>query len=214
MTLTLLGKESNDFTKIPSEKIYYGIYPYKVKIKMPVGSEDDNGNKVPFYERLWLSSDIIKLYAQQNLNQRIRLSPASITTDSFCVFLSNIHDYTYFIRDFKEDVMEVFGPVNKKHKEILLSNKNIAVKKKNFYNEYNIRIRIYPQHYSQYRDNFFGEVTTFFKENLESCRILWGRRYSVTMYTNQKYYDDISGFTELALPPHKKEFTHVYKYKW
>ena len=212
MTLTLLGKESKDFTRIPSEKIYYGIYPYKVKIKMPVGSEDENGNKRPFYERLWLSSDIIKLYAQQNLNQRIRLSPASITTDSLCIFI-NIHDYTYFIRDFKEDVMEVFGPVNKKHKEKLLNNKNIAVKKKNFYNEYNIRVRIYPQHYSQYKDNFFGEVTTFFRENLESCRILWGRRYSVTMYTSQKYYDDISGFTELALPPHKKEFTHVYKYK-
>ena len=86
MTLTLLGKESKDFTRIPSEKIYYGIYPYKVKIKMPVGSEDENGNKPSFYERLWLSSDIIKLYAQQNLNQRIRLSPASITTDFFVYF--------------------------------------------------------------------------------------------------------------------------------
>ena len=49
--------------------------------------------------------------------------------------------------------MEVFGPVNKKHKEILLSNKNIAVKKKNFYNEYNIRVRIYPT-LLQYKDNF------------------------------------------------------------
>ena len=87
MILTLLGKVSKDFTKIPSEKVYYGLYPYKVKLKMSVEKQDEAGNKIPFYQRLWINSDIIRLYAKQNLNQRIRLSPASMSPDAFCVFL-------------------------------------------------------------------------------------------------------------------------------
>ena len=59
------------------EKIYYGIYP-KVKLNAVVQKMKTAQTS---YERLWSSSDIIKLYAQQN---QPRIRPVSITI--LCVF--------------------------------------------------------------------------------------------------------------------------------
>ena len=210
----ILGKESNGFNIIPSEKIYYDTYPYKVRIKNFVENADEDGNIIINWRRFHLAQDIIKHWSSSDLESRIRMSTPSYINNTFNVFLSTFNDYVKFINEWQAEIISVSGPINNRHRNILLSDTDISVRKKNYFNKYDTRMVYYPERFQQYREGFYKDVSSYLVENLKESRLQnTYRSYSVTIYTNKRDYKSIEAFAKLALPPHRLRMTNVYKYK-
>ncbi len=242
-----LGKESKSFNPMPSDRIYFGRYPYKVTLSLT----DDlteyvtsmmTGYKPPvnFVEKLeedpatfddrmaWHLMRMKENQAWRYLNKQKEeiqsLEQPPFQGERFYVdvykhrLMCYLPSKSYLINVldvYKDRVTQVRGPWNKKHRDMLIDfNTDIAVRKKPYWNKYNIKITARPSYKMPWnkRQDEVMELRNFFKANLDpdNSRMHRQRYGEVTMWSTDDELESIEPFLQLAHPGTRIHITRCF----
>lgn len=174
---------------IPSTKIYYDNYPYKVDIKGP-GYPHPNYDPHLHYE----ISDFMKtcgMFWKRERNVRAGRS----------IYLGSYDDVLWLTNWMCEHISAVHGPVSDEHMSCLFT-PGLVLREKLFYNEFDCRIEFFtggirgPKMSSDEQNT----LKSFVEQNFEKHR--WSTTYFNWyynyLYCTQDEYNELEGFLNLS----------------
>ena len=134
-------------------------------------------------------------------------------------YLPNKQYYNKILKAYSNIVMECRGPWNKKHVDILIDHdQSVAVRTKNYWNKYNIKVSAKPHwnmHYAS-RKKEVEHLKQFFHDNTvpEHTRFQTQRRYGdVVFWTTDAELLSIQPFLQLAHPNTRIHVTRCFLFK-
>lgn len=203
------------FKVIPSEKIYWNKYAYKILLKIPVEvDEPADGTKAQIYKNSvspWVydryrkaidvGARVVHCIGGRYSRQTWKMHTGS--KNHFCLFLKHHGDALALLNEFDEEVIEIHGPVSEDHLDILYSIEKVALRNKKWFGKYDTKLEVanafgFRQNLNEKRENI-ESIKQFFKDNLTELRITRGFYY-INMYTTAKQLDDIYAFYKLTYP--------------
>lgn len=195
----------------PSEKIYYGRYPYKVNMVFPL-------------HKKFVSTDNWEEYSAELRSRRLQLWNYANDVDEYCVNLFTAGWRTYFtekvqrvyIRTYQDFICfskfyqayntSVSGPLSQEHLDILLSSDTyFANREKPYFKKFNCIMEVVPPWgYGNHTDRrkILEEAREFISSSLDANKIKLGRSgyYSAKSYINYDDYEDLVPFVKLSFP--------------
>jgi len=163
-----LGYELSGFKVKPTNKIYYDKFPYKVSF---------NGNRnfrdIDFHTHLtdWLHDNYTWCTSSQ------------YSSKSRNVYFTRKHMIDEVIKMFRDEIIEISGPVDDEHLEQLQGSRyDIEYRDKYWYNKYDTKIEFFSRHGSDININ---ELKTFIGNTFEKYQ--WYDFGSATWYNNYLY---------------------------
>lgn len=230
MTLTLLGKESKKFWARPSDRIYFGRYPYKIKldfnelISEAVREIASNHEQIEFTDgtivsvqdhwayqiQRWREIDKLKdMILQLELFEMERFY-CNVDAGHITVYVKTKKYYTKILKALAEHVILVQGPWNKKHRDMLVDPvTTLVVRQKPFWGKYDIKIEIQPRgaSYNRWsghvkRKEYMEDALSFIKGSMkeDAVRISTRTYWYGSCWTNDKDLDPILPFMKIAYP--------------
>lgn len=138
-SVNLVEKSLHSTARIlPSESIYYGIYPYRLKLDVTAFQIDE----MPQWRKNFFTYDILNLQIACHLpkeKQRFRGNYArSPNSDNvYTLYVQDIDFVREVCRLFDKHVIEISGPTTKEYLNLLYSpNKFVSVREKNWYGKW------------------------------------------------------------------------------
>ena len=133
-------------------------------------------------------------------------------------YLPNIKYYKRILKAYSNIVTECRGPWNKKHVDILVDpEQSIAVRSKNYWNKYNIKVSARPDYRMLWdkRKNEVKNLRQFFRDNSdpEYTRFQNERFGEVVFWTTDNELLSIQPFLQLAHPNTRIHVTRCFLFK-
>lgn len=238
--MKLLGNESKNFFVKPSDRIYFGRYPYRIKLNFkydidPAVEEAMNNFEIPdnYHEYIryrqtdldnvaeqdmWIAN-YISLVKSQKIFGALQLRKDIVQTidlyanlrfytdfysRAITVYCKDKEFYTKVLKKLPGNVEQCSGPWSTKHKKLLQDKKiDVAVRKKPYWNKYNIKVSARPKNVSyDLRRKKIEDIKHFFEDNIDPNNIRFRRRvwWDCVFYTNEKEIDNLKTFLALAHP--------------
>jgi len=242
--MKLLGNESKNFSAKPSDRIYFGRYPYRIKLNFKYDIDPavekamenfelpDNAHEFlrgsSTDEDMWIAGyiDLVKnqkiygaLQLRKDIVQTIDLyANLRFYTDYYSraitVYCKDKEFYSKVLRKLPNNVEQCSGPWSTKHKKLLQDKKiDVAVRKKPFWNKYNIKVSARPTKVTyDKRRKKIEEIKHFFEDNIDPKNIRFRRRawWDCVFYTNEKEIDNLKTFLALAHPNTDLQITKCF----
>lgn len=208
-TLDKLDPVYNNFI-IPSDKIYYGKYAYKVTFATPgtFNLEDYTDTKeglrlleTHFRDRLYQYIGAPREHDDSNRPEHIeeKIIARQKDAEPLCkqfIYLRSFNDLIKVISEFKDYIEIIEGPVSQTHFELLLSKQyRCEVRTCLWYKKYDYKVSMFLPYRTAYgftkeeKRAKIAEIVDFLKENLSS------EAFKTTGITNF-YYHTSSNFLE------------------
>lgn len=236
-----LGKDSDNvtFRREPSDRVYFGRYPYKIKLnfsaevraKVELDMSGYDPTKHPEHaitrlntndtelQDFWIARNIKWMETQRAWSTLARLGDTVRLVDVFqnmrlytngrkgtiTAYIENKEHLETIIDAFENNVELVAGPWNLKHKKLLLDNNcSIAVRKKLFWNKFQIKVVARPQWGMgiQNRRDKIKQLSEFLVDTLEPKKVKFNSHHFVEIcfWTNNAELDLIKPFLYMAHP--------------
>lgn len=201
-----------NITVVPSEKIYYGRYPYRANLQFPIA------------KRFVDKSNNWEEWIEQNRSIRLQLWNYANDIDDFCsnifnsgwrtyfrenvqrIYIRNYEDFVNLCHFYKPYLESVAGPKTEEHLEILRStDTEFSNRKTPFFKKYNCVMHVIPPWGPgkiQNRRNTIDEVLEFIKGSISEDKLRVGRShyYCAKTYINYNDYEDLAPFIKLSFP--------------
>lgn len=122
----------------PSESIYYGIYPYRIKLSMNAFQMEE----MPQWRKSMFTYDLINLQIAVHLppdKHRFRGNyPRSINSEQvYSLYVQDIDFVKEVCKLFDKSIVEIAGPISKDYLDILYTpNKFLSVREKYWYGKW------------------------------------------------------------------------------
>lgn len=174
---------------VPSEKIFYGAYPYKI---MFVGNRV-NYDPVDHYElSLFLTKE--KLYHRELWTYECRY-----------MYFLRYEDVELLCNFFSDRIIRVEGPVSQKHLKLLLAGpQNLLIKTTYFYNKFDTRLELVG---SANKDGILNFVSENFDDyKWARCGVDWHFNY---LYCHKTELDQVFGFLKIAYSSFLRSYSHT-----
>lgn len=137
-SVSILGDESEGFTIIPCDKVYYGHYVYKIKFDISSYYDERTDSKLCAY-RNFISEFQDFQYSSLESKCITRLNKSNLL--SIDCYIHSFEDYKKIIIVFRSIIKSVFGPVSGSHLIDLKANDyRIEVRKNIWYNKYDAKV--------------------------------------------------------------------------
>jgi|TARA_R110000803_G_scaffold42597_2_gene91177 hypothetical protein len=247
VNLTLLGKESKQFNASPSDRIYFGRYPYKIKLdfnelitravqqffntdagddfaeQFKVGDDYYRSSRWAVDSKRWNEMCKIKdMILQIELWESERFY-CNVDEGTISVYVKTKKHYSKIIKALSTHVVQVQGPWNKKHKELLLDPESVVVvRKKPYWGKFDIKVEIWPKG-SQYnrwtghskRRALMHDALEFLSESMEpgAIRISPKKYYYSHLWTNDKDLTAVLPFLNIAYPNLRFTYYRCFYFK-
>ena len=221
--LNILGSEFEQSKKAPSESIYYGKFPYKLKIRAPIVYNSYFWLKS--YSDLAQGEDVTMmasvtafLHSMQktlsNVNHSVRRRYDRLA-GCYTLYLHNYEDTVYVYEQLSDVVTSVVGPIDQDHLEQLESNTKLSVAKSLYFKEYTHKYEIWYSWMDRRRLglglNANREVAQFFiDQELEDARLKTSNWSTITLYTQKETFDQLLPFMKMMLPDVRVNCTERY----
>lgn len=215
MSLKLINKKDleKNVAIEPSEKIYYGRYPYKVNLLFPI------------HKAFALASNTDQ-WLEERRNRRLQIWNYSNDVDEFCanIFTAGWRQYftdkvqRLYVRSYKDFIsisnfysgylQSVAGPITQEHLDILQSGNTDFVNRENpYFKKYDSILEIVPPWTygamsSSDRRQLIEDAKEFVLGTIDSDKIKVGRSlyYSAKTYINYSDYETLAPFIKLSFP--------------
>lgn len=137
-SVSLLGDESEGLTIIPSDKVYYGHYVYKIKFDISSYYNSEDNSKLFAYDRF--TSDFLD-FQYSNLESKCINRTSKTDLLSVDCYVHSFEDYKKIIIVFRSIIKSVFGPLSDSHLLDLKSNDyRIETRKNLWYKKYDAKV--------------------------------------------------------------------------
>ena len=215
MNLKLINKKDleKNVDIQPSEKIYYGRYPYKVNLLFPI------------HRKFVLSNDWDNVMEERRA-RRLQLWNYSNDVDEFCanIFQAGWRQYftdkvqRLYVRSYQDFIAisnfysaylkSVAGPITQEHLSILQSGNTEFVNRENpYFKKFDSILEIVPpwsygSMSSSERRQMIDDAKEFVLGSIDSEKIKLGRSlyYSAKTYINYDDYETLAPFIKLSFP--------------
>lgn len=156
--ITILGDEFDQYNVLPSDKMYFKRFAYKVELN---NDGLDTHRKIIHFRRQ------LEDFEMNCLSAKLRQHVSSTGVN---VYLKNIDDLRSTVAMFSSQVNSISGPLNKEHYDVL-SNKDcyISLRKNLWYGQYDCRI--FFSNFSRFKQPIStADAYLWLKENLTNTK--------------------------------------------
>lgn len=222
--MKILDSDFENFTTLPSESVYYGIFPYKLKIDAPVvqsnyfwlksytdfATDDEAASILKVTNFLHVMHSVIKGLQHQFRRRYDRLS------GSYTLYLENYHDVVYVTETIPELIQSAHGPISDYHKQKLQSDTALSVDKQPYFGLYTHRYYFWYTFQDRMQmgldRNANQDIASFFlDQEIEHSKLVksfYGR--FVTLYTDKHIMDALLPFMKLVVPGFRMKITERF----
>lgn len=193
---------------IPSERIYWGKFPYKLVMDAPSGTwygdTDDLYRTVSFMKEIH--------HVASHIKGEIRRRYARYT-GVYTMYLSNLDDVKTICN--LKDVVSVHGPIDKDHVKLLHSDTDISIGKKKFFGEYTHRYSLWYTFMDRRNFGFDHSINQEIKDYVvDQCGTdvvrVRDSYYTTTLYVNAENFEPILPFLKITFPGLRMQKTQRY----
>jgi hypothetical protein len=201
--LQILTKKDFDssISIAPSDRVYFGEYPYRVDIHAPQHPHPKHDPIAHF-----AVTDIMR-------TSMIWWKRERSSTYKRSIYLANLQDVKWLCNWVPEQVTRIVGPVSKKHLSIL-THEDYILRQSLFYGKYNYRVELsfFQAPYNMNRRPKINEIMDFVLQNFEDYR--WSHNhlkwYYNFLYCNEKEFNALQGFMNISFGNCIKDHRPVY----
>jgi hypothetical protein len=201
--LQILTKKDFDssISIAPSDRVYFGEYPYRVDIHAPQHPHPKHDPIAHF-----AVTDIMRTSMIWRKRERSSTYKRSI-------YLANLQDVKWLCNWVPEQVTRIVGPVSKKHLSIL-THEDYILRQSLFYGKYNYRVELsfFQAPYNINRRPKINEIMDFVLQNFEDYR--WSHNHQKWfynfLYCNEKEFNALQGFMNISFGNCIKDHRPVY----
>lgn len=191
-----LGKMYKGYSVVPSESVYYKRYPFKLVLESNLDNVDD-------------FRDSVFMYGFNSLSERFRMY-TNRNNKQLYLFLKTQKDLDTTLNAYSDLILEVHGPINKKHRENLLeTGKFLSVRDKYYFGKYDCKVTIYrpwrhwgsmysaPLMHSK-KTNWYNELREFVVDQLgDKLYQHMSSSYALTFFVNKKDFNNVYPFVKM-----------------
>jgi len=204
MSLQLQLCNKKDFNPsisiLPSDRIYFGEYPYRIDIDSPQHPHPDHD---PIAN--WLVTDIMRqsgMYWKRERKSKYRRS----------IYLGDYQDVQWLTNWIDTGVTRILGPLSQKHVD-LIQDDEIILRPALFYGKYNHRIELSFMYLRGNTDKkvIVKEIQDFVSANFTDYR--WQHHsdtwYYNFLYCDSKEYEELKGYVAMSFGKHIRQTQSV-----
>ena len=207
--MNILDKKIRCNKLVPSERIYWGKFPYKLVMNAPSGTY----SRDPEY--LYRAVAFMKEmhHATTQLSGEIRRRYVRYA-GVYTMYLTNLDDVRTVCN--LKDVTSVHGPISQAHVDLLNSNTNLSVGKLLFFGQYTHKYVLWYTYAQRRKHGFSNNVYREIKEYLvDQCgadvlRLQGHDFWATALYINKEHFDPVLPFLQITFPGLSTEVTQRY----
>ena len=191
-------------------KLYYKTHVWRVALYQPNWRSQDKKQ----LQEIWYRNRQIEDY----LKARETTSYKTRADRSFFVYLTRPDIISWIVDNYGEDIVEINGPVNSKHQDILLNDLTVVTRPTLWYKKF--RYKIMSTRFGTREQEIFEEMQNFCVDSFEHGDYKLNDTFRVTSKSYQKKMNQLWQRTankqnsqpiRKALNPNWKQFNAVYR---
>ncbi len=137
-------------------KVYYKNHTWRVTLYQPQYKADPDDLKNAWYRNRCIETHL-KNYETSSWKTR--------ADRSFFIYLTRPDTISKIIEDWEEDILEISGPLNSKHQDIMLEDLQVVTRKKLWYKKF--RYKIMSTRYGERDQEIFEDMQNFCLDSFE-----------------------------------------------
>ena len=157
-------------------KLYYKTHIWRVALYQPNWHCEDKKQ----LQEIWYRNRCI----EEHLKATETTSYKTRADRSFFVYLTRPDAISWIIDDYDEDILEINGPVNSKHQDILLNDLTVITRPRLWYKKF--RYKIMSTRYGPREQEVFEEIAEFCQDTLEHGTYKLNDTFRITSKSHQK----------------------------
>lgn len=207
--MNILDKKIRCNKLIPSERIYWDKFPYKIVMNAPSGTY--YGDAEDLYRAVAFMKEMHHATAQ--LSGEIRRRYVRYT-GVYTMYLTSLDDVRAVCN--LKHVTSVHGPISQSHMDLLNSNTSLSVGKRPFFGQYTHKYVLWYTYAERQKHGFSNNVYREIKEYLvDQCgadvlRLKGHDFWATALYINKEHFDPVFPFLQITFPGLRIEVTQRY----
>ena len=169
-------KSRSDFKY--STKLFYKTHTWRIALLQPRWSHPDRQDKAELQE-IWYRNRCIEEYLKLNESCGYKIR----SDRSYFVYLKRTDALEWIINNYNDQVIEVTGPVNSKHQDILLSDLQVVTRKQLWYKKF--RYKIMSTRYGEHEHEIFEDMQNFCVDSFEHGSYKLNDTFRITSKSHQ-----------------------------
>ena len=137
-------------------KVYYKKHTWRVAFFQPNWRDDENQLKDAWYRNRQID---------KYLKEKESKSWKTRADNSYFVYLTRPDRIPEMLERWSEDIIEISGPINSKHQDIMLTDLQVVTRKKLWYNKY--RYKISSRRFGEKEQEIFEDIQNFCVDSFE-----------------------------------------------
>ena len=184
-------------------KVYYKKHTWRVAFFQPNWRDDENQLK-----DAWYRNRQIDKYLKENESQ----SWKTRADNSYFVYLTRPDRIPEMLKRWSEDIIEISGPINSKHQDIMLTDLQVVTRKKLWYSKY--RYKISSRRFGEKEQEIFEDIQNFCIDSFEPGTYKLNDTFRKTSKTHQKKMmkNSTYGKTASGIPGFQRNLFNGYRF--